>query len=216
MVTGSGDKFEKLDQESGGHRIQRVPPNEKRGRVHTSTVTVFVHEENSLEKATSTDEESRFKNACECGVRNGSPKSNKRARKVSSVTRDLQETKKAQNTRVEWFSGTGKGGQNRNKVQNSVRLHHEETGIIVTSQTRSRKNSLKDAEAELSRRLNELKSAIDHDKMANMKKIQVGSGMRGDKIRTYRFQDDRVKDHRSEKECSCLTLLDGNFDKMWK
>jgi hypothetical protein len=48
------------------------------------------------------------------------------------------------------------------------------------------------------------------------RKQQVGLGMRGDKIRTYRFQDDVVKDHNSEKSASVKKVLAGNFDLLWK
>jgi peptide chain release factor 1 len=44
-----------------------------------------------------------------------------------------------------WFSGTGAGGQHRNKRQNSIRLTHLPTGITVTAQCRSRESSKKEA-----------------------------------------------------------------------
>jgi protein subunit release factor A len=51
--------------------------------------------------------------------------------------------------------------------------------------------------------------------LAQDRKQQVGSGMRGDKIRTYRFQDDIVKDHNSNRSASVVKVLKGNFDLMW-
>ena len=47
------------------------------------------------------------------------------------------------------------------------------------------------------------------------RKAQVGSGMRGDKIRTYRFQDDIVKDDRTGKSASTTKVLKGYFDLLW-
>jgi peptide chain release factor 1 len=47
------------------------------------------------------------------------------------------------------------------------------------------------------------------------KRQQVGSGMRGDKIRTYRFQDDVVKDHNTGKQASVAKVLAGNFNLLW-
>lgn len=44
---------------------------------------------------------------------------------------------------------------------------------------------------------------------------QVGSGMRGDKIRTYRFQDDVVQDHQTGKRHLTSKVLAGNFDLLW-
>lgn len=51
--------------------------------------------------------------------------------------------------------------------------------------------------------------------MKSLRREQVGSGMRGDKIRTYRFQDDRVVDHRTGKKASCERVLKGNFNLLW-
>ncbi len=47
------------------------------------------------------------------------------------------------------------------------------------------------------------------------RKSQVGSGMRGDKRRTYRFQDDRVKDDITGKEASLTKVMNGEFNLLW-
>ena len=51
--------------------------------------------------------------------------------------------------------------------------------------------------------------------IASNRKQQVGSGMRGDKIRTYRFQDDTVQDHITGRRAKCNTVLKGNFELLW-
>ena len=51
--------------------------------------------------------------------------------------------------------------------------------------------------------------------LASDRKLQVGTGMRGDKIRTYRFQDDVVKDHRTDKSSTTKKVLAGNFNLLW-
>jgi peptide chain release factor 1 len=117
--------------------------------------------------------------------------------------------------KVEWFSGTGAGGQHRNKHQNSCRITHLPTGVVATAQCRSRQDSQNQAKLALLEQLKtrdyrEFKTAVDSDR-----KQQVGSGMRGDKIRTYRFQDDIVKDHISGKSASVKQVLKGNFDLLW-
>lgn len=117
--------------------------------------------------------------------------------------------------RIEWFSGTGKGGQHRNKHQNSCRLIHEPTGLTATAQTRSRKNSYDLAYRTL---IDRITVSIDVSKTAKLsqeKKEKFGTGERGDKIRTYRFQDDIVKDHRSNKSISCSSIMNGDFNKIW-
>jgi peptide chain release factor 1 len=163
-----------LEQESGGHRIQRVPPTEKRGRVHTSTVTVAVL-----------------------------PLASVTATQVSLKSTDVS---------TEWFSGTGAGGQHRNKHQNSCRMTHIPTGITVVSQCRKRTQSYEQAWTELERRVRERSQTASLAETSAMRKEQVGTGMRADKIRTYRFQDDQVKDHMTGKTATCSQVMRGRFD----
>ena len=165
-----------LDNEPGGHRIQRVPPTERKGRVHTSTVTVAVVD---------------------------------RMTEIRSVTISEKDLK------VEWYSGTGAGGQYRNKHQNSCRITHLPTGTIAKSECRSRTNSLDQAMAEIQRRVDEQCQRQYNNTIASDRKQQVGSGMRGDKIRTYRFQDDSVQDHLTGKRAKCSQILKGNIDQLW-
>ncbi len=153
-----------------------MPPTERKGRVHTSTVTVAV-----IDRTT------------EIGS-------------VAIAKNDLK---------IEWYSGTGAGGQYRNKHQNSCRITHLPTGIMVKSECRSRQNSLDSAMAELQQRIDSEAKRQYNNNIANNRKEQVGSGMRGDKIRTYRFQDDIVQDHLTGKRASCSQVLKGNIDHLW-
>lgn len=117
--------------------------------------------------------------------------------------------------RIEWYSGTGAGGQHRNKHQNSCRITHIPTGQVTTAQHRSRQNSLEEAKSALLEQLQGADKTARRNELATDRKQQIGSGMRGDKIRTYRFQDDVVKDHNSEKVASVKKVLNGFFDLMW-
>jgi len=163
-----------LESEAGGHRIQRIPPTERKGRVHTSTVTVAIIDP-------------------EVTV-------------IEFNERDCS---------IDWFSGTGAGGQHRNKHQNSCRIVHIPTGITAVAQCRSRTNSLTEAMGIIQKRLDEAVRTKYNKAIAQDRKTQVGSGMRGDKIRTYRFQDDKVLDHVSNKTASVKKVLAGNFDLLW-
>lgn len=69
--------------------------------------------------------------------------------------------------------------------------------------------------AEIQRQVDEHAKRRYNSSIANTRKDQVGTGMRGDKIRTYRFQDDRVQDHITEKVASTKRVLQGNFDLLW-
>jgi peptide chain release factor 1 len=126
-----------------------------------------------------------------------------------------RKTYKDEEFKVEWYSGTGAGGQHRNKHQNSCRITHLPTGKTATAQCRSRINSLEEAKSSLLDQLNGAHIREAKSNLAQERKEQVGSGMRGDKIRTYRFQDDVVKDHIRDRTASVARVLRGHFDLMW-
>lgn len=135
---------------------------------------------------------------------------------VAVVDTDQQTFKiNQQDLDVQWYSGSGAGGQNRNKVQNCCRLIHIPTGIIKTAQFRDRKSSYQHAYDAL---VEELKLSHNNEQ-ANIqnsnRKTQIGSGMRGDKVRTFRFQDDQVVDHRTNKAASCKRVMKGEFNLLW-
>jgi peptide chain release factor 1 len=118
--------------------------------------------------------------------------------------------------RVEWYSGTGAGGQHRNKHQNSCRITHIPSGVVATAQTRSRQSSYEQAMTAIRTAVDRSVERLYNSNIASDRKQQVGTGMRGDKIRTYRFQDDSVQDHISGKRSSVKKVMNGNFDLLWK
>jgi peptide chain release factor 1 len=116
---------------------------------------------------------------------------------------------------VTFFSGTGPGGQNRNKVQASARILHVPSGLVRSAQTRSRKNSVALAMAALKEDLAKLETGQRHAQENGMRRRQVGSGMRGDKRRTYRFQEGLVHDHETGKTVDLRRLMAGDFKGLW-
>lgn len=171
----SGEDLTPLENEAGGHRVQRVPPTEKRGRVHTSTVTVAITDPDSAPEFTLRDDE----------------------------------------IRVEWFSGTGKGGQHRNKHQNSCRIIHTPTGTVETRQGRHRDANYRDARTALEKRLTqhaEIKSKKNTD---TKRREQVGSGMRADKTVTIQFQNNKAINHMTNKTITATSYMKGYMDNTW-
>lgn len=118
--------------------------------------------------------------------------------------------------KIEWYSGTGKGGQNRNKVQCCCRLTHIPSGITKTAQTRSRENSYQAAKLELDAVLDTNATNEVQGVQNNVRQSMMGSGQRADKRRTYRFQDDSVVDHITGKRMKASKLMKGGFDLLWK
>jgi len=116
---------------------------------------------------------------------------------------------------VDWFSGTGKGGQKRNKSQTSCRVKHIPTGFIETRQGRSRIQNFNDAKEALIKKLDDYINEKNYIIISNVKRKQVGSGMRGDKIRTIRFQDDQVINHKNNKTMSAKKYMKGFINEIW-
>lgn len=88
--------------------------------------------------------------------------------------------------------------------------------MMETCQGRQRKSNFREAKEALLKSLQKMQEASTQQSLATVRKDQVGSGMRGDKIRTYRFQDDRVHDHRSDKKAKCSKIMKGRFDLLWR
>ena len=129
---------------------------------------------------------------------------------------DEKFTKRSDNDfKTEWFSGTGCGGQHRNKHQNSARVTHIPTGIVKTAQTRSRENSLKSAMDAINEELDRLSGSSSWQKANTIRKEQIGTGERSDKRRTIRFKYDMVIDHITGKTCNTKEYMNGGMNKLW-
>ena len=118
--------------------------------------------------------------------------------------------------KVEWYAGTGNGGQYRNKHQNCARITHLPTGIVQTANGRMREQNLRDGMAEINRRLDELDAGRAAGAANGTRQAQVGTGMRGDKRRTYRFQEGRVTDHVTGRTANVAAVMRGDFDALWR
>lgn len=170
-----------MDNEAGGHRLQRIPPTERKGRVHSSSVTVAVFDGDQ--------------------VADGGDYA-KRSEK---------------DFRIEWYSGTIKaGGQHHQKNATCCRLIHIPTGLVRTSQTRSRKSSYQLAMESMTSELDRLAAAGKHQRKNMHRRSQLGSGERsGEKRRTWRFQADKLIDHASGRSMRASEAMSGHLSNLW-
>jgi len=164
-----------FELEAGGHRWQRIPPTEKRGRIQTSTITVAALSET-------------------------------KANNIQLNPKDL----------IEQFTrGSGPGGQHRNKTSSAVHLKHVPTGLkIFVDDGRSQKSAREAARELLKLKLQQQEDRSRNQARSNARKQQIGSGMRGDKIRTIQTQNNTVVDHRTGKRTSYKKYVRGKFAEL--
>jgi peptide chain release factor 1 len=108
--------------------------------------------------------------------------------------------------------GSGAGGQHRNKTESAVQLKHLPSGLMVRCENeRSQSQNKESARQVLRARLWQLEQDRNSGARASDRKRQVGSGMRGDKRRTIRTQDDVVNDHETGKQWRYKDYARGNW-----
>jgi peptide chain release factor 1 len=111
---------------------------------------------------------------------------------------------------------SGKGGQGVNTTDSAVQIIHKPTGLIVRcADERSQQKNRLTAMTVLRSRLLERKVAEENAKYAAVRKDQVGTGDRSEKIRTYNFPQNRVTDHRVEVTLYNLSnFIEGDLDPL--
>lgn len=166
--------YDALKNESGVHRIQRVPATEKSGRVHTSTASVAI---------------------------------------LPVIEQKVFEINPSE-LEITFFRSSGPGGQNVNKVETAVRILHKPTGVVVASQTERSQNANKESALTILRsKLYEEMQRQQTSSLGALRREQIGSMERSEKIRTYNFPDDRITDHRIGKKFHNIEkVLEGNLN----
>jgi len=118
--------------------------------------------------------------------------------------------------RTDTYRSSGAGGQHVNKTDSAVRITHIPSGIVVECQDeRSQHKNRSRAMALLQARLLAAEQEKQASAQAHTRKLQIGSGDRSERIRTYNFPQGRITDHRINLTLYKLaTVMEGDLDEL--
>jgi peptide chain release factor 1 len=117
---------------------------------------------------------------------------------------------------IDTFKASGAGGQHVNKTESAVRITHVPTGTIVAcSEERSQLQNKDRAMQMLRAMIYDRKQREAQEAVGSLRRSQVGTGDRSEKIRTYNFPQDRITDHRINQNFGNIRgILDGDMDRL--
>ena len=117
---------------------------------------------------------------------------------------------------IETCKSSGAGGQHINKTESAIRIYHKPSGIVVWCQEERSQLKNKDKALKMLRtKLLDIKQQEQNDKISSDRKLQVGTGARSEKIRTYNYPQSRITDHRIGYTIHSLeSFVNGNIDDM--
>jgi len=118
--------------------------------------------------------------------------------------------------RIDVFRASGAGGQHVNTTDSAVRITHLPTGVVVSCQDeRSQHKNKSKAMKQLQSRLLVAQIEKQQMQMSKMRKSQVGSGLRSEKVRTYNYPQNRVTDHQVNLTLKKLdVVVEGYMDEI--
>ncbi len=135
---------------------------------------------------------------------------------MAEVDDDIQIDIPDKDVRIDVMRASGNGGQCVNTTDSAVRLTHYPTGIVIYSQTeKSQLQNKAKAWALLRSKLYDLEMQKRHDEEADLRRSQIGTGDRSEKIRTYNFPQGRCTDHRIKLTLYRLDdIMNGDLDEI--
>lgn len=127
---------------------------------------------------------------------------------ISELNIDLKD----EDCKEEVTCAGGPGGQHQNRKATQVKLIHIPTGISAVAREKDQHQNRKIAKRVLKARLYDYYKAIEDENRAKTKKEQIANSGRSSKVRTYNWQQNRVTDHRTNKDYPLNTILVGKLD----
>ena len=122
---------------------------------------------------------------------------------------------RAEDIRIDTMRASGSGGQHVNTTDSAVRITHLPTGIMVVQAEKSQHQNRARAMQILRARLFDMERSRADEERSSSRKLQVGSGDRSERIRTYNFPQGRVTDHRINLTLYKLDrIIEGELDEV--